>query len=295
MENGIIIGWLKEERFFLLATGGAPMNIAVYTNENKDTDLKITRRVAEFLDGKCRVLRRGDFACFDDMCKEADVLIVLGGDGTILRAARRVCALNLPILGINLGTMGFLAEIEPDKIEVSLGRFLSGEYKLDERFMLDAEIVRNGESVATYTALNDAVVSGSSFKRVVSAELYVDGSYITSYDADGVIASTPTGSTAYSLSAGGPITDTAMELMLVTPICPHTLSSRPLIIPPDKCITVKITGSKKESPLLTVDGQEGEKLFEGDEVVIKASARKTRLVRVNGMNFYEILKKKISD
>lgn len=271
------------------------MKIAVYTNENKDTGLETTRRVVDFLGGKCEIIRREDFCDFESMCSAADVLIVLGGDGTILRAARKVCAFNLPILGINLGTMGFLAEIEPDKVEDCLTRFLNGEYTVENRFMIDAEIIRNGKSAGTYTALNDAVISGSSFKRVVSAELYVNGSYITSYLADGVIAATPTGSTAYSLSAGGPITDSAMELMLITPICPHTLSSRPLILPPDKHLTVKITGKRDGRPLLTVDGQEGEMLVSGDEVVIKASKRVTRLVRVNGMNFYEILKNKISD
>lgn len=271
------------------------MKIAVYTNENKDAGLEMTRRVVGFLSGKCEIVSREDFPDFISMCKAADVLIVLGGDGTILRAARRVCAFHLPILGINLGTMGFLAEIEPDRVEDCLSRFLNGEYTIEERFMLNAEIIRNGKNAGSYTALNDAVVSGSSFKRVVSAEIFVDGGYITSYDADGVIVATPTGSTAYSLSAGGPITDSAMKLMLVTPICPHTLSSRPLILPPDKRLTVKITGNRDGKPLLTVDGQEGEPLFAGDEVIIRASEHTTRLVRVNGMNFYEILKNKISD
>ena len=271
------------------------MNVAVYTNEEKDFNFETTNRVVKFLEGKCKVLLPKDFDSFSNMCREADVLIVLGGDGTFLGAARKACDFDIPILGINLGTVGFLAEIEKDKIEECLSRFLAGDYSIERRFMIDAQIIRDGESVAKYTALNDAVISGSSFKRVITIDLYVDGSLITSYDADGIVASTPTGSTAYSLSAGGPITDSAMDLMLITPICPHTLSSRPLILPPDKKVTAEIRKDRERGSLLTVDGQEGEKLFIGDKVEFTASTKRTQLIRINGMNFYEILKKKISN
>lgn len=271
------------------------MTVAIYTNEDKDAGMQITNRVAGLLDGKCDVVLRRDFESFADMCESADALIVLGGDGTLLGAARKACAFDMPILGINLGTMGFLAEVETDKIEDCLTRFLAGDYKIEERFMINAEIIRDGKTVAAYNALNDVVISSSSFKRVVSMNLYVNNDYITSYDADGVVAATPTGSTAYSLSAGGPITDSTMELMLITPICPHTLSSRPLILPPDKKVTVEITKDREHSSLLTVDGQEGEKLLIGDKVIIAAAKCRTKLIRVNGMNFYEILRKKISN
>ncbi len=269
------------------------MTVAIYTNEVKDTDLKLTKRVAELLDGRCSVVLRGDFDSFADMCLSADALIVLGGDGTLLGAARQACVYDLPILGINLGTMGFLAEVETDKIEDCLNRFLSGDYETEQRFMISAEVIRNGETMGTYNALNDVVVSSSSFKKVVSMNLYVNDDFITSYDADGVVVATPTGSTAYSLSAGGPITDNTMELILVTPICPHTLSSRPLILPPDKKVTVEITKDREHPSLLTVDGQEGEKLLIGDKVIISAADRRTKLIHINGMNFYEVLRNKI--
>ncbi len=271
------------------------MNIAIYTNENKDVDLKVTNRILSYLDGKCNVIMQKACSSFAEMCSQADVLIVLGGDGTLLRAAKAVCGYDLPILGINLGKVGFMAEVEIEKTEDCLDRLLAGNYEIEQRFMIKAEIIRGGEAVASYNALNDAVVSSSSFKRVVSMNLYVDDDYITSYDADGVIAATPTGSTAYSLSAGGPITDGTMKLILITPICPHTLSSRPLILPPDKKIAVEVTKDREGASLLTVDGKEGEKLFVGDRVVISASERTTKLIRVNGMNFYEILRKKMSN
>ena len=271
------------------------MTVAVYTNEEKDAGLKITNRVVNLLDGKCNVVLRKDFESFDDMCRASDALIVLGGDGTLLGAARKASSFDMPILGINLGTVGFLAEVEIERMEDCLNRFIAGDYSIEQRFMIDSEIIRNGKTVATYTALNDAVISSSSFKCVVSMNLYVNDDLITSYAADGVVIATPTGSTAYSLSAGGPVTDSNMNLILVTPICPHTLSSRPLILPPDKKITVEITRNRERSSILTVDGQEGEHLLIGDKVVITASERTTKLIRVNGMNFYEILRKKMGN
>lgn len=269
--------------------------VAVYTNEKKDKDLCVTNRVLSFLDKKCNVVLPGDFLTFDDMCATADALIVLGGDGTLLRAARKASKYDVPVLGINLGRVGYLAEIEPDRTEESLDKFLKGDCRVEERFMINAKIVRNGESVCTYDALNDIVVSGSSFKRLVSMDLYVDGDFITSYDADGVVASTPTGSTAYSLSAGGPITDSSMELIMITPICAHTLSSRPLIIPPDKKVEIVVKKNHERTSLLTVDGQEGAPLEVSDRVTITKSKIKTKLIRVNGMSFYEILRKKLSN
>lgn len=271
------------------------MTVAIYTNEDKDIGLKITNRVVQLLHGRCEVVLRRDFESFADMCKSSDALIVLGGDGTLLGAARKASSFDMPILGINLGTVGFLAEVEIERMEDCLNRFLAGDYSIEQRFMINAEIIRNGETVATYDALNDMVISSSSFKCVLSLNLYVNDDFITSYDADGVVVATPTGSTAYSLSAGGPITDSTMELILVTPICPHTLSSRPLILPPDKKIAVEITRDREQSSLLTVDGQEGEKLLIGDRVVITAAERTTKLIRVNGMNFYEILRKKMGN
>ena len=201
----------------------------------------------------------------------------------------------MPVLGINLGKVGYLAEIEPEKIEDSLQRFLDGKYKIEERFMIKAEINHNGSVIKKYNALNDIVVCSSWFKKLVSMDLYVDDSFVASYDADGIIVATPTGSTAYSLSAGGPITDSGMELMIVTPICAHTLSSRPVIVPKDKKITIEVKKNKNRKSALIVDGQDTAELEAGDKLEISASYMKAKFIRINGMNFYEILRKKLSD
>ena len=269
--------------------------VAVYTNVKKDKDLLVTNRVLSLLDKKCNIVTPGDFLSFDDMCATSDALVVLGGDGTLLRAARKASKYDLPVLGINLGKVGYLAEIEPERMEESLEKFLRGECRIEERFMINAQIVRNGEIVGEYTALNDVVISGSSFKRLVSMDLYVDGDFITPYDADGVVVATPTGSTAYSLSAGGPITDSSMELIMVTPICAHTLTSRPLIIPSDKKVEIVVRKNHERTSFLTIDGQEGAPLEVDDRVVITKAKCKTKLIRVNGMSFYEILRKKLSN
>lgn len=269
--------------------------VAVYTNEKKDGDLSITKRVLECLNGKCRVVTLDDYFSFDEMCKASDMLIVLGGDGTLLRTSRKASRHGVPVLGINLGNVGYLAEIEPDMIEESLQLYLDGKYRIEERFMIKAKLNRNGRVINTYNALNDIVVSGNWFRKIVSMDLYVDNSFVASYNADGVVVATPTGSTAYSLSAGGPISDSGMELMIVTPICAHTLSSRPIIIPGDKKITIEVKNNKKRKVALTVDGQDTAELEIGDKVEIGASHIKTKFIRINGMNFYEILRKKLSN
>ncbi len=269
--------------------------VAVYTNDKKDGDFSVTKRVLDCLSGKCSVVTPGDCASFDEMCAKADALIVLGGDGTLLRTSRKASRHGLPVLGINMGKVGYLAEIEPEKIEESLQRFLDGKYKIEERFMIKAEINRGGRVIKKYNALNDIVVCSSWFKKLVSMDLYVDDGFVASYDADGIVVATPTGSTAYSLSAGGPITDSGMELMIVTPICAHTLSSRPVIVPADKKITIEVKKNKNRKSALTVDGQDTAELEAGDKLEISASHIKAKFIRINGMNFYEILRKKLSN
>ncbi|MBE7030047.1 MAG: NAD(+)/NADH kinase [Ruminococcaceae bacterium] len=265
--------------------------IAIAANPQKDTDLSFTRRVAAALEGRCNVrLEQEHGAAF---CDDADAVIVLGGDGTILSVARRVAKKGLPILGINLGTLGFLAEIEPDDMEACLEQFLNDDYTLEERYMLDAQVMRGDHVAAQACALNDFVVSSASVKRVVSMDIYVDDSLVGSYVADGVALSTPTGSTAYSLSAGGPIVDSSMAVTIITPVCPHTLSSRPLVIPSNRTVTVICRDEYAHASMLTVDGQEGIPLEIGDRIVVRGSEHTTRLIKVNHMNFYEILRKKI--
>lgn len=269
--------------------------VAVYTNAGKDRDLSVTSRVISYLSGSVETVAFMDLAKFEESCRGADALIVLGGDGTLLRCARLACGINLPLMGVNLGKVGYLAEVDVDSIEDSLDKLLKGDFAIEERFMIKAEVIRDGKTIAEHKALNDMVISGASFKKLVSTEVYVGEDFVGAYNADGVVVATPTGSTAYSLSAGGPIVDSTMELMIITPICPHALSARPLVIPKDKQITAVVSDNRGRTSVLTADGQTGEKLAPGDKVIISPYCDKTRLIRLNGMSFYETLRRKISN
>lgn len=267
--------------------------VAIVTNPEKDMSSIVTQRVIDALAGRCTVLRDSDAANPEALYTQADLIIVLGGDGTFLGVARRAAKYGVPLLGVNLGRLGFLAEVEADRIEVCIDRLLRGEYTIEERFMLSAAVNRGGKQVASFCALNDAVVSGASYKRVVCIDLFVDGQFVDSYAADGMIAATPTGSTAYSLSAGGPIVDSAMEVTIMTPICPHTLSSRPLILPKERVATIAFNQDFGHGCLLTVDGHEGFPLSVGDQIELRAADCRAKLVKLSGMGFYELLRKKI--
>ena len=216
----------------------------------------------------------------------------MGGDGTILSCARQASVFNVPIMGINLGTLGFLAEIEVGEIDTALNKLLNGDYVVEERFMLDASIIRSGSSVAEVSALNDIVVSRSSYRRIISVDVYVDDSSAGHYDGDGLIVSTPTGSTGYNLSAGGPIADSSLFVSIITPICAHSSFSRPIVVPGTKTVKICLRDNFSQCSMLTTDGQSGMDLEADDIVIIKASERKTGLIRVTDMDFYDKLCKK---
>ena len=255
-------------------------------------DLKYTKYICEFLKNKCLITQIIDVAKLEGALLGADALIVLGGDGTILSCARQASVFNVPIMGINLGTLGFLAEIEVGEIDAALNKLLNGDYVVEERFMLDASIIRSGNSVAEVSALNDIVVSRSSYRRIISVDVYVDDSFAGHYDGDGLIVSTPTGSTGYNLSAGGPIADSSLFVSIITPICPHSSFSRPIVVPGTKTVKICLRDNFSQCSMLTTDGQSGMDLEADDVVVIKASERKTGLIRVTDMDFYDKLCKK---
>jgi len=267
-------------------------NVVIFKNNLKDTDFKYTNRVEEILSSECNVALVTDIRFLADALDGADVLIVLGGDGTILACADSASFYNVPVMGINLGTLGFLAELEVGEIETALKKFLNGEYTVEERFMLDAFIERAGDIVEEVSALNDIVVSRSSYRRIVSIDVYVDDSFAGHYDGDGIIVSTPTGSTGYNLSAGGPIVDSSLFVSVITPICPHSAFSTPIVVPGTKTIKICLRDNFSKCSMLTTDGQSGVPLEAEDVVLIKASSRKTRLIRVNDMDFYDRLCKK---
>jgi NAD+ kinase len=229
-----------------------------------------------------------------DLPSLVDMVIVLGGDGTLLSAARLVAdsKKNVPLFGVNLGSLGFMAEVSLDELYANLEKALAGKLQAEERMMLTAGIIRRGKKVSEYNVLNDAVISKGAIARMVSLEVSVGDDYLTSIRADGLILATPTGSTAYSLSAGGPIIHPALQCFVVTPICPHTLSNRPIAIPDSAIVRVKLV-SRSEGVSLSLDGQVVSPLRLNDIVEVKKAKYRVRLIKHPTKNYYEILRTKL--
>lgn len=222
----------------------------------------------------------------------AQLVIVLGGDGTLLAAARAVGGREIPLLPVNLGGLGFLTAITVDQLYPELERTLSGEQRIVPRRMLHGEVVREGKTVASYEALNDIVISKTQIARMIDLETYVDGQFVSIFKADGLIVATPTGSTAYSLSAGGPIVFPAVAAICITPVCPHMLTNRPVLVPDSSVIEIICKASHKEI-YLTIDGQVGEPLAENDRVVCRRSEHQVHLIRPPKLFFFDVLREKL--
>ena len=222
----------------------------------------------------------------------ADLLVCFGGDGTILHAARDATMHNVPILGVNLGSVGFMAELE--KTELSLLSLLGrGIPRTEERMMLDVRVVRSGKVISETLALNDAVVSNGSMARVAELDVYADEELITDFTGDGVIVATPTGSTAYSMSAGGPIVEPTSSCIIVTPVCAHQLSVRAMVLDASRKVTVQVPRNTRKHLFLSVDGGKAVRLASGDKVEITKSARTTTLIRLSERSFYQIMRQKL--
>jgi NAD+ kinase len=224
-----------------------------------------------------------------------DLLITLGGDGTLLRGARLVASAGVPVLGVNLGHLGFLTSVSQPECSNYLTTLFAGEYWIDERFTLEVVVAdENGVETTPFVALNDVVLHKGGFARVVRLAVHVDPGQqeVATYTADGIIISTPTGSTAYSLSAGGPIVAPSVECILATPICPHTLVVRPLVLPADAQVSVSAL-TPVEGLIITVDGQEGAELRPGDRLLVRRGAARVRLVRFAGQSFFGTLRRKL--
>lgn len=227
-----------------------------------------------------------------EIAANADVVIVLGGDGTMLGVSRLVAEKGIPIIGINLGSMGFITEINRDEIFSSIDRMLSDGCAVEERLMLTASIIRDSEKIAEYTVLNDVVVNKGALARIIDLETYVDDVYVTTFKSDGLIISTPTGSTAYSLSAGGPIVHPTLDCIVLTPICSHTLTNRPIVLPGASKIEVTLK-TLSEDVYLTLDGQTGFSLRRDDVIDIVKSEFKTRLLIPCERDYFKILRTKL--
>lgn len=285
--------------------------IALITNFNIAEKASAAMRVASVLGeydcellaaafNRERIARQKQKARFtylsvDDLYAKADVVIVLGGDGSILEAARRSAKRETPILGINLGRLGYMAELEMSELSL-LSHLFDGEYELEERSMLLVRVLGNDKSerFSSY-ALNEAVITNGSVARIIDLEMSEGGIPVTNYRADGLIVATPTGSTAYSLSAGGPIADPRLRCFCVTPICPHSLSARPLIFPDEAVLEIKNVCQREKSLFLTVDGRVNFELFRGNVVEIRRSASATKLIRFRKCGFYNRLRDKMAD
>ncbi len=223
-----------------------------------------------------------------------EMIIVLGGDGTLLSAARHVADAHtdVPIFGVNLGSLGFMAEVTHDELYDNLEKAIAGRLATEDRIMLTASVVRDGRREARYRVLNDAVINKSAVARMVELKVSVNDGHLTTFRADGLIVSTPTGSTAYSLSAGGPIIYPTIHCLVLTPICPHTLSNRPIALPDNVTVSVALM-SPSEDVLLTLDGQIGFPLFPGDVVEIKKSRFRMKLIKHPSKSYYDILRTKL--
>ena len=227
-----------------------------------------------------------------EISQQADLLIVLGGDGTLLSVARAAHPHNIPILAVNLGNLGFLAEISIDELYPTLENILAGKFEIENRMLLNACIWRNGEKVEDHNVLNDVVINKGAVARVINLQVLVDGQYMTSYRADGLIIATPTGSTAYSLSAGGPIIHPSMHTLVLSPICPFTLTNRSILIPDQSIIQVKLA-AEYDDVRVTLDGQEGYDMRVGDILEIKKTKTSLQLIRGPNKNYYQILRDKL--
>jgi NAD+ kinase len=228
----------------------------------------------------------------DELSRRADLMVVLGGDGTLIHAAGVIWERQVPIFGVNLGRMGFLTEIEEAEIYPALERVLAGDYEFEERMRLWVRLFRDDEELVSRHVVNDAVITKGALARIIDFEATVDGHHLTTYRADGIIVSTPTGSTAYNLAAGGPVLHPAVHGIIITPICSHTLTQRPIVIPDYRLCRVRVLGPTGRV-FLTLDGQEGHELRGGDLVEVCKSAHGVRIVKSPARSFFSVLREKL--
>lgn len=225
--------------------------------------------------------------------KECDLVIVVGGDGTLLNAARSLNIYEIPLLGVNLGRLGFLVDVSIERLEESLDEIFSGNFVEEARFLLHTTVERAGEVLSENNAFNDVVIHKSHVARMIELECYVDDKFVSTMRADGLVISSPTGSTAYALSSGGPILHPSMNAIAMVPICPHTLSNRPLVISGDSRIVVKVCDHEKSEVLITCDGQIGLSLQIGDILRISKTPHPVRLIHPSVYDFFDILRAKL--
>jgi len=228
----------------------------------------------------------------ETIAHEVDLMLVLGGDGTMIATARMIGDHEVPVLGVNYGGLGYLAEFRIEELYTALESILAGNYRLDKRVMLDVELRRDDEPPKTSRVLNDVVINKAALARIIEIETYFNRQYVNAFRADGLIVSTPTGSTAYNLSAGGPVIFPSMDVVVITPICPFTLSNRPIVVPDDAEIELLLK-TDHEEVALTLDGQVGFALEVADRVVIRKSRTTFNLIQPSNRNYFDVLRDKL--
>ena len=280
----------------------------IITNYQKDPEMTVAHEIREYLKSKgktCYIQQKevedpqGRYRYTDaqHVSDEVECVLVLGGDGTLLQAARDLVDRSIPLLGINMGTLGYLAEIDRKNIFPALDKLIGGEYTVEHRMMLTGTAFHQSRRMLADIALNDIVISRNGRLRVVDFNVYVDGAFLSSYTADGIIISTPTGSTGYNLSVGGPIVAPEASLILLTAIAPHTLNSRPIVLQDFVEITIEIGtnhGTDIDGAEATFDGDTSVKLSSGDRIVITRSMREALMIKTKNTSFLEILREKMS-
>ncbi len=279
--------------------------IGIIANLTKKQSLQVARKVIRFFKSyRINVLLDRPLAkalhkprlgvSINALARESEVVFALGGDGTFLRAARLIHKHLKPILGVHLGGLGFLAEVNVDTLENDLKLLIKGEYNIDFRMSLEGEVLRCKvkKPISIQPVLNDVVISKTDLSRLITLETYIDDEYITTYNADGIIIATPTGSTAYTLSAGGPIVYPGSEVILVAPICPHLLAHRPLVVPATSKVKIRL-GADSGCIALTMDGQVVQELLPGDWVIIGKGSQEIPLISFADTSYFDVLKKKL--
>jgi len=288
--------------------GEAMDRIGIIAKKNKPEAAAIVRDLVEWLrPKKIKVYIEGEMGkllsptlregCWEPINREevptgVEMIIVLGGDGTLLSVARQVWNRNVPILGVNLGGLGFLTEITLDELHPVLEKILRDDFAVNEREVLNAGVIRGGKRIAEFVVLNDAVINKGALARIIDLETTIDGEYLSTFRSDGLIISTPTGSTGYNLSAGGPIVYPSLHTIIITPICPHTLTIRPIIIPDDVKIRALLKSSNEEVTL-TLDGQQGFSLKFEDVVEVRKAEGRILLIKSPYRHYFELLREKL--
>lgn len=269
-------------------------NIGVLRRSDEDRVRETVRRIKNFFsEENINIYSAKKMSVLLDADRKYDLIISVGGDGTLLAVARKLSESDIPVMGINLGRLGFLADIAPQELETTMREIIDGQYVLEERFLLEARVERAGKTGSVSTALNDVVVSSSTPSRMIEFELYIDDRFIHTQRADGIIITTPTGSTAYSLSANGPIMDPSINAIAVVPVCPHTLSSRPLVIGGDSTVRIRVSDTNRLRPKLFCDGQVELDILTGDEVLAYKKSKPLRLLHPKDHDFYSACRNKL--